>query len=68
MRVGVAVGVMGDSAILKQGKKAQGETNARLDALLEEQRRTNQLLAQLLMAVQDGTGQQAAGPAWGRQV
>lgn len=33
-----------EAAMLNQLKKAQGETNERLDQLLAEQRRTNQLL------------------------
>ena len=36
------------AAILNQSKKAQGEANDRLDALLAEVKRTNELLAQLL--------------------
>jgi hypothetical protein len=31
-------------------KKGQGETNQRLDALVDEQRKTNQLLTDLLQA------------------
>jgi hypothetical protein len=34
--------------VLNQSKKAQGEANDRLDALLAEVKRTNELLAQLL--------------------
>jgi hypothetical protein len=34
--------------VLNQSKKAQGEPNDRLDALLAEVKRTNELLAQLL--------------------
>ncbi|MEE4546765.1 hypothetical protein V2S66_32975 [Streptomyces sp. V4-01] len=50
---GVAVGVLtvgmvADNAILQQAKKAQGETNVRLDALLAEQQKTNALLGQLV--------------------
>ncbi|MFE2850613.1 hypothetical protein ACFXJO_05695 [Streptomyces lavendulae] len=37
-----------DQAALQQAKKGQGETNDRLDALIAEQRRTNELLAQLI--------------------
>lgn len=33
-----------EQKIIEQAKKGQGETNARLDALIAEQRRTNQLL------------------------
>ena len=41
-------GVEMQAAILNQSKKAQGEANDRLDALLAEVKRTNELLAQLL--------------------
>jgi hypothetical protein len=34
--------------VLNLSKKAQGESDARLDALLAEVKRTNELLAQLL--------------------
>ena len=37
-----------DQAALQQAKKAQGETNQRLDALLAEQQQTNALLSQLV--------------------
>jgi hypothetical protein len=43
-----------DNAILTQSKKAQGETNVRLDALVAEVRRTNELLGQLLTALTAG--------------
>ena len=36
---------------LAQAKKAQGETNQRLDAILAEQKRTNVHLAELLGAL-----------------
>lgn len=42
------MGTFGDGVLLQQAKKAQGETNDRLDALIAEQRRTNELLTQLL--------------------
>ncbi|SFF11641.1 hypothetical protein SAMN05216251_108227 [Actinacidiphila alni] len=42
-----------DQALLQQAKKAQGETNQRLDALLVEQQRTNALLAQLVQLLQN---------------
>lgn len=48
-----------ESALLIQVKKAQGETNSRLDALLREQIRTNDLLARL---VGDLTGTTSANP------
>ncbi len=37
-----------ESNILIQAKKAQGETNVRLERLLAEQQRTNYLLGELL--------------------
>ena len=46
------MGIGTDSAMLVQLKKAQGETNERLERLLAEQQRTNQLLASLIEAVQ----------------
>jgi septal ring factor EnvC (AmiA/AmiB activator) len=46
------MGLGTDSAILNQLRKAQGETNDRLDQLLAEQQRTNQLLATLIEAMQ----------------
>jgi hypothetical protein len=36
-----------ESALLTHAKKAQGETNDRLDALIAEQKRTNKLLTEL---------------------
>ena len=42
------MGIGTESATLNQLKKAQGETNDRLDALLAEQKRTNQLLEALI--------------------
>jgi hypothetical protein len=46
------MGLGTDAAILNQLKKSQGETNERLEKLLAEQQRTNQLLASLLDAMQ----------------
>lgn len=46
------MGLGTDSAMLVQLKKAQGETNDRLERLLTEQQRTNQLLASLIEAMQ----------------
>jgi hypothetical protein len=42
------MGIVTESNILTQLKKAQGETNDRLDALLKAQHETNRLLGQLL--------------------
>jgi len=39
---------MTETQVLTQLKKGQGEENQRLDALLAEQRRTNELLEQLV--------------------
>jgi hypothetical protein len=44
------MGVGMDSAIVNQLKKAQGETNDRLDRLIAAQERTNQLLQWLAAA------------------
>lgn len=44
------MGVMTESAVLNQLKKAQGETNERLDQLVAAQERTNALLKRLLDA------------------
>ncbi len=49
------MGIGAESAILNQSKKAQGETNERLDALLTEQRRTNELLVELTSAIREAT-------------
>jgi len=38
------MGIAMENNLLTQAKKAQGETNQRLDALLVEQKRTNELL------------------------
>jgi hypothetical protein len=43
-----SVGVGTESAIYNQLRKAQGETNDRLDALIAAQEVTNQLLKQLV--------------------
>jgi hypothetical protein len=40
-----------ESEILIRAKTGQGEMNQRLDALVEEQRKTNQLLTDLLQAL-----------------
>ncbi len=37
---------------IRQAKKGQGETNDRMDALIYEQRRTNELLLALVQAAQ----------------
>jgi len=37
---------------VRQAKKGQGETNDRLEALIAEQRRTNELLLALVQAAQ----------------
>lgn len=65
-----AVGML-DQAALQQAKKAQGETNQRLDALLAEQQRTNELLAALLQVLSGqvaGQAPTAGRVTWGRQV
>jgi hypothetical protein len=45
------MGIVKENEILSQAKKGQGETNQRLDELLAELRRTNELLGQVLQAV-----------------
>jgi len=45
------MGIGTESGILVQAKKGQGETNQRLDALIEEQKRTNELLTQIAYAL-----------------
>lgn len=63
--------MMGENAIHSQLKKGQGETNKRLEALIEAQQHTNYLLTQLLEAL----SARPAGPAveaprtvtWGQQ-
>jgi len=40
-----------ETAMFTQMKKGQGETNDRLEKLLAEQQRTNQLLASLIEAM-----------------
>lgn len=47
------MGMNMENAILIQSKKGQGETNRRLDVLLQAQLRTNALLAQLVSALTD---------------
>jgi hypothetical protein len=46
------MGIGTESATLNQLKKAQGETNERLEALIAEQKRTNELLSWLVQALQ----------------
>lgn len=46
------MGIGTESATLNQLKKAQGETNDRLDALVAQQRRTNELLEWLGALIQ----------------
>ena len=41
---------MQESQIIIQAKKGQGETNQRLDAILEELRKLNDRLSQLLVS------------------
>lgn len=43
------MGLGTESATLVQLKKAQGETNDRLDALVEAQKKTNELLERLVL-------------------
>lgn len=57
------MGFVTESKILKQDKKAQGETNQRLDALIAEQRRTNELLSLLVQAL--APRQQPPQGPWG---
>ncbi|HEX6394020.1 MAG TPA: hypothetical protein VFZ97_11295 [Acidimicrobiales bacterium] len=45
------MGIGTESQILNQAKKGQGETNDRLDALLAELKRTNDLLTQVHSAL-----------------
>ena len=52
------MGMLTEAQIRDQLTKGQGEANQRLDALLAEQRRTNELLAQLLRVL--GAQQQVA--------
>jgi hypothetical protein len=62
------MGMVGESAILQQAKKGQGETNQRLEALIAEQQRTNALLAQLvqLLSAQQ-QGQPPVPQQWQQQ-
>lgn len=48
------MGMMTESAILKEQRRTRDEANARLDQLIAEQRRTNELLAALLQTRRDG--------------
>lgn len=61
------MGFMAESEILRQSKKAQGETNQRLDALLAEVQRTNQLLAQLVQVLAGQQPPQQRTVTWGTQ-
>jgi hypothetical protein len=61
------MGFMAESEILRQAKKGQGETNQRLDALLAEQQRTNQLLAQLVQLLGAQQQQPQQRVSWGTQ-
>ena len=59
------MGMMRDAVLLKTIEKA-GQTEAELlTALLAEQQRTNQLLGQLLQAV-NGPQRAVQSPSWGR--
>ncbi len=44
-----------ENAILVQMKKAQGETNDRIEKLISEQKRTNELLGELLKSAKTTT-------------
>ena len=48
------MGALTESTILSQAKKGQGETNARLEAMIAEQRQTNVLLARIAQALEAG--------------
>ncbi len=52
------MGIGTESQILTQAKKGQGETNERLERLIAEQKRTNDLLSQLLTALTGREGRQ----------
>jgi hypothetical protein len=52
------MGFVTEAKILKQDKKAQSETNGRLDALIAEQQRTNELLTHLLHVLAPQAAQQ----------
>lgn len=66
-RKGQIMGML-DGTALRQAKKAQGETNQRLDALLAEQQKTNALLAQLVQQLASTQAAPARGPvSWGTQ-
>jgi len=47
------MGIGTESGILNQAKKGQGETNDRLDQLIELQKVTNNLLSRILAEVGD---------------
>jgi hypothetical protein len=59
------MGMITESNILNQLKKAQGETNDRLERLIAEHERTNQLLEWLGQVLQASTLERlnAKGPA-----
>ena len=48
---GATMAIVPETNLLHQAKKGQGETNQRLDALLVEMQKTNQLLERLLYAL-----------------
>jgi hypothetical protein len=50
------MGIATETLIVNQSKKGQGETNDRLDALLTEQMRTNELLLWLGQVLQATSG------------
>lgn len=56
------MGMMTEGAILTQVKKAQGETNQRLETLITAQNRTNELLARLVGEL-TGTVLESSTPA-----
>jgi hypothetical protein len=61
------MGLMAETNMLNQMKKGQAETTQRLDAVLEELKRTNHLLAQLtrILAAPDAASRAAAaGPLY----
>lgn len=59
------MGAFGDGILLQQAKKAQDDNNARLDALITEQRRTNELLAHLITLLTPAAAPPTA--SWGNQ-
>jgi hypothetical protein len=63
------VGTFMESAIVNQLKKGQGETNRHLDALLAEQRRTNEWLARIASLMEAQMQMGGGGQQWtGQQV